>query len=94
MLVKEYGVDPEAARPAPAVVLHEMVTVMAGNPDPDKISTSYVERLYLTMRKGMRRFTRLTNGQGVGEPLPPDPGDGPGLADQILTREEIAALLD
>lgn len=37
-------------------------TIIMGNPDPKKISTSYVERQNLTLRTGMRRFTRLSLG--------------------------------
>jgi hypothetical protein len=33
----------------------------AGNPDAKRISNSYVERQNLTMRMGMRQFTRPTS---------------------------------
>jgi hypothetical protein len=37
-------------------------TVVSGDPDPGKITTAFIERQNLTMRMGMRRFTRATNG--------------------------------
>ena len=36
--------------------------VVSGNPDPKQVRTVLRERQNLSMRMGMRRFTRLTNG--------------------------------
>ena len=109
-------------RYSPAVCTGTDVRPITGEPDLGKASTSYVERQNLTMRMGMRRFTRLTNGfskkvenlahavslhymhYNFARPhktltkasggYPTTPAMAAGVADQVWTLTEIAAVLD
>src|SRR5262249_7138213 len=63
-IIKTYGraAEDDNRRYSPPTIVSIDKKIIIGEPDQDRICTSYVERNNLSIRTFVRRMTRLTNG--------------------------------
>jgi IS1 family transposase len=98
MLVKHYGPAPEqsaARRYSPAECVGITVGTVTGQPDKKHISTSYAERVNLSMRMGIRRFTRLTAlSKKVESHFRVTPAMAAGVSKTLWSMDDIVDMID